>query len=341
MILFTLMMAVARAGTCNVSPSGNLGAGATEPTADTRAILDCVNASGTDTIRLAAGTYALNRPIRLRSGQTLRGAGGAATTLRWVGGNATAMVMRSSGAPVVDLTVRDLTLECNRTAHNGLLLDGRPDGTRSDGSTRYDLRRVTVRGVTAAGCNGQGLHVKDANGVFIRDSIAHHNGTNADLHHGIYLLDVTEAFIEGGSTHDNAGRGVSLRYVTDALVSGHFADHNGTDGVRAEASTRVRVHRGRILHNGQGPGHHGVELSPGGSYPAVDWNRRVCVEETHVEGHPGGAGVFLGFVEGYELRANTLVRNGQTVQMVAVPSRSTPGVCGAIPADRGRWPFTR
>jgi len=98
----------------NVKRYGATGNGTTD---DSAAIQAAIAAAGSgNAVFLPSGTYAVATSISLRDGVSLIGAGIEATTIKGIAGLATAVLLGTSGNTVSDVTIRDLTIDGNRTA---------------------------------------------------------------------------------------------------------------------------------------------------------------------------------------------------------------------------------
>lgn len=198
---------------------------------------------------------------------------------------------------------------------------------------------ITVRDAEIINCGQFGIHVKHADGVYVRDVTLDGNGHytgDPERHlenHAIYFRDVTDAFVEYVDATGSAANGVNVSNSEDVLLSGLSTRSNGQHGIRIEASDGVRLSDCVASDNGE----NGVEVHP----EEDTYNDDICIERTSST-YNDHYGLYLTYTDTYELSGNTISGNdaGGTV-MVAIATPSVAGVCGAIPSDRGVWPFTR
>lgn len=352
--------------TCNVSASGD-----TSGTTDRAAIQACIDGFGSSggQVVLAAGTFYINSSIDLRSNTLIQGDGASSTTLNWVTdvnddwSYLFGYVNTSSTDAISDVTIKNLKINGQ---HKWII------GVYFDGTSGDRISQVTVRDAEIVNCGEYGIHIKQTDGIFIRDVNLSSNGqysgdsNGVDHNHNVYLRDVTTAFVENVETTDAAANGINISNAYfdsdvdnpsnalstgDVVLSNVTANDNGQHGIRIESSIGVRVSDCVTNDNGHNGDDAGVQTDCQGidgengnglEVQVEDYdNDDICFERTTSRLN-NNCGLWLRYTDTYELTDNTITDNdvddidydGTSV------SDNTAGVCGSIPSATV-WPFDR
>jgi len=232
---------------------------------DTYAIqraLDAVAGTG-GTVLIPAGTYRINtvananRGLVIGGSLTLRLAPGA--TLKAIpSASASSTILSVAGA--ADVAIQGGTLLGDRSAHPGAA------GEWGMGLAIQGSRRVTVSGVTARDCWGDGFYVAGSGDVTFDAVLADHNRRN-----GLSVISCRTLTVRGSVFRNSQGTdpqdGLDIEpnsgdSVTGVLITGClFADNAGNgleDGVPDSNSgrafiTQVTVDGNASAGNGRGP----------------------------------------------------------------------------------------
>lgn len=362
---------------CNVSPSGDT-SGAT----DRAAIQACINGFGSSggQVELGAASssnpFYIDSPITLRSNITIQGQGSSATILKWTEDVTDdwsylfGYVNTAATDAISNVTIQDLKINGQNKWIIGVYFDG---GGDAGGAER--LTYITVRDAEIVNCGEYGIHLKQSDGIFIRDVSLSSNGqysgdsNGVDHNHNIYLRDITTAFIENVTTTAASANGINISNAytfvendsgttaDDEFNSGNVvvnnvtANENGQHGIRIESSVGVRISACETNNNGlNGEGVaqtdcQGADDQNGNGLEVQveDYdNDDICFEYTTSRLN-NNCGLWLRYTDTFELLDNTI--NDNAVADIdydgTSASDNTAGICGGIPEDATVWPFDR
>lgn len=330
MFIFCILLWHNANAACNVSASSSASTNVTN-------IQNCINGFGSSggTVNLSSGTFEVNGQIDLKSNITIQGQGSGSTIIKWTKDvSSTNYVFgrsySSSSGRVHDVTIKNLKINGQNKDVMGVYLDG--TGT-------YRFYRITVRDAIINNCGQYGIHMKQTDGIFIRDVDLDGNGKytgdsgRSTRNHGIYFRDTTDVFIEYVTSNNSAANGINVSNSEDILISETYANSNGQHGMRSEANNGFRIRNSHTNNNAE----NGIEIHPEGS----TYNDDICVESTTSQSNLN-YGLYLTFTNDYELSSNTISGNtaGDTVK-VAISTASASGICSSVPSSTSAWPFTR
>lgn len=188
-----------------------------------------IDARPGDTVRLAAGTFALTDGLSLDvKNVTIRGAGAGRTILDFKGQLAAGegLMITSSGVTVRDLTVLDAKGDAVKAKgvdqisflHMSVDWSGPPKAANGAyGVYPVSSTNVLIDGVTVRGASDAGIYVGQSRNIVVKNSVAHfnvagieiENSMNADVHDnlathnagGILIFDLPNLPQQGGHSH--------------------------------------------------------------------------------------------------------------------------------------------
>ena len=248
----------------------NVPAGAA--TAAIQNAIDQVSAAGGGTVNLAAGTYSLTAPIKMKSNVTLNGAGTPATSIA-ITGNFTGIGHASEG--LCNLTVQNLKL-----VGSGVWGSTNCHGIIFASGNAY-FTNIKVSNVEISDCGGMGMHIKRANGIKILNC-NFHNNAGFNWMHNLYLYNCNSAFMNGSkSTGSPWGMGLHLNGVNNNItVIGNTFSNNAGFGIYAQTTDRgksfkvinVTLQNNICNTNGNSSGAHSDGISFSGINGRIDSN---------------------------------------------------------------------
>ncbi|GGD09471.1 hypothetical protein GCM10011342_17930 [Aquisalinus flavus] len=191
--------------------------GAAPELRDARAINERLGSDDPALVELPAGTINLSEPLNLDSRKTLRGAGAGVTVLKMSGGMEEFAVGNLSVEDgETDITISDLTIDCNRKAGMGIFM------------TR--VSNLRIENVETMNCLRDGLRVSGkgvpTRGTFIDNVSSHHNKDD-----GVIILWASrEALISNLRSYENGRDGVVFDHSEGSAVN-VIANANGGNGI--------------------------------------------------------------------------------------------------------------
>ena len=255
-----------------------------------------IDAKPGDTVRLAAGRFALTEGLSLDvPGVTVQGAGVDRTVLSFDGqkGEGEGLLITSK-----DVTLRDFAVENARG--NGI------KGKASDGISFVRLRVVWTGGPKAT--NGAyGVYPVSARDVLI-DRVEVRGASDA----GIYVGQSRNIVVRDSRAEGNVA-GIEIENSYDADVFGNTATHNAggilvfdLPGLPQMGGHTVRVFRNEIVANDT-PNFAGkgniVAQVPTGTGVMVMANRDVHVFDNHIDGNGGNAVMVVAYRQAFTDRS--------------------------------------
>ena len=211
----------------NAAGAGNGGVAAAVVTTMTgAAIQTAINAlpATGGAVQLVAGTYTVGKPINLRTGCVLVGAGRGATVLQLTSGTNTTVLRNVdtvNGNPGV--AVLDLTIDGNR-AHQG-------NRGSSQGIELHRCANFVLENLEVMGCDGTGIIVS-GNGTPTRVGSVVNVFSHDNAVHGIWITYATREVSYAAVTCDLNGQDGLVIDHSEAIANGLHCSRNGRDGVR-------------------------------------------------------------------------------------------------------------
>ena len=202
--------------------------------------IDDVNASGGGTVTLAAGTFTVTSPLKIKSNVTLQGSGIYASTIATT---QNIKIIEQSGYGLKNITIRNLTLKGTNK------IDGGGMDIISYGTDHDTILISSVRCYNT----GWGVHIKGAKNLIIENCDFSYNGTEGKewYAHNMYLRRVYGATVTNSSfNHSTSANGINISYSEDIKIYDCEMIGNYFRGVRAADSDGYLVHNCIVTDNG-------------------------------------------------------------------------------------------
>lgn len=198
------------------SPTGN----ATTDHAAITAQISAASAAGGGVVVLRAGTYVVASSVALKDKVSIVGAGKEATTIQGATGLTNAVLLGSSGDTVSDLSIRDLTIDGNRTVFS----------TNIRGIQVTSGARIIIDNIRIEDVRDIGVYFNATTDSTIRDCVLYQCGKGGTTAHGMNLdpschrcMIVNNTIIKNGATGET-GFGIRLADSNDCLVQGNYIE---------------------------------------------------------------------------------------------------------------------
>jgi parallel beta-helix repeat protein len=272
---------------------------------------------------LDKGVHTLPAALRLPSGVTLSGQGGA--TVLMLDPKLTGPAIVNADDALHDVTLRDLIIEGARSSklpgdpNSARRPRARPDAPARGGirlAAKDDsLRNIRLERLTVRNCTESGVSIAGATGIVVTACSFTDNGARvapgAGTHHNLSLLRVSQCqVIDSRLNNSPAGSGANIASSRDVTLAGCEIARSVFWGVWSNDSQDIRIRSNLVEGNEAGGIQFGADK---------DGCRRIEVRDNRVQNN-GGYGIEITRTVEGSARGNELIDNGRENQMAVTAS---------------------
>jgi parallel beta-helix repeat protein len=204
---------------------------------------------------LAKGVHVLRATLRMPSGVTLSGQG--RETILMLAPKINTKTIVNADLTMHDVTIRDMIVEGgvttgvefdpNQSRRVRSYMSAPPrEGIVFQANTDNQMRNIRFEHLTVQNCTKNGVSVRGAAGVVVKDCSFNDNGANVipggGLMHNLHLTHSSNIEVTGSRFGTSPfGSGIDVSYSNDVVISKNEAARNKLSGIRVTQSNNVTV----------------------------------------------------------------------------------------------------
>ncbi|MDB4925279.1 alginate lyase family protein [Mucilaginibacter sp.] len=264
---------------------------------------------------LAKGVHVLKASLRIPSGVTLSGEG--RETILMLSPKTNGKTIENLDKDMHDVTIRDLVLEGglitgvefdpNASRRNRSYMSAPPRaGIEFQADHDNQMHNIRFEHLTVQNCTKNGVSVRGAAGVVVKDCSFNDNGANVipggGLLHNLHLTHSSNIDVSGSRFDTSTfGSGIDVSFCNDVAIVNNEAARNKLSGIRCTESNNIKV-TGNLT---EGNDENGIKFDT-----LLDAFRKITVTN-NVAQYNTEKGIDIGKAIESTVAGNTLVGNGK------------------------------